>query len=541
MSVAARTCSHPHHHEAHPPNALPPDDGSLAWFLLRAAATWPHRVAVDAGLPTQTGTADPDQGTLTHGQLLSSATSMARSLFRRGVAPGDRVLIDAQTPTECIVAMQAALLVGAVYVPLPWGAPPDRVRRIREDCDAAVVLGTATPNPPWPCVAIVTRPEAGEHGEDFTPVRRAPDDLAYILYTSGSRGDAKGVCITHRNARAFVEWAVAEFDVRPKDRLSNHASFSFDLSVFDVYAAIAAGACVVPIPFADRHSPAALARHLLSRDITIWYSVPTALTLMLRHGDLAAHAAPASLRTVLFAGEPFPIGPLGDLLRWAGPGVDFVNLYGPTETNVVTSHQVRTEDLRRGRPLPIGTPASGASLTVAPLQGHPGHAPDTSQGSEPAGAVAGQLVVTGPTVSPGYWGRPPHSGPYATGDIVLHRTDGVYEYRGRLDDMLKVRGNRIEPGDIEAVVCAIPGVAGACAVGVASDEGAVLAVAYEQQPGQRMTPFGVRRRLSEKLPPYMVPDDVLRIDALPRTDRGKVDRDAVRALLLDSSRVGAQS
>jgi clorobiocin biosynthesis protein CloN4 len=343
-----------------------------------------------------------------------------------------------------------------------------------------------------------------------------PDDLAYILYTSGSTGAPKGVCISHRNARAFVDWAVGALEAGPDDRFANHAPLTFDLSVLDLYAAFAACAAVYLVPSALGYAPAQLTEFLYRHQISIWYSVPSALILMMRDGGMLDHPAPAALRAVIFAGEPFPIAYVRDLFSWTSARL--VNLYGPTETNVCTGHEVVPDDLLRDRPVPIGKATSG----------------DTVWAEKPDGSVAGpgdegELLVDGPTVMLGYWGHAPHRGPYRTGDIARMLSDGSFEYIGRRDQMVKVRGHRIELGEVEAALAAHPDVAEVAVTVTGTGMNARLEAFIVARHGHEPSVLSLKRHIAQKLPRYMIVDGVHAVSQLPRTRSGKTDRSALKA------------
>jgi clorobiocin biosynthesis protein CloN4 len=245
--------------------------------------------------------------------------------------------------------------------------------------------------------------------------------------------------------------------------------------------------------------------------ISIWYSVPSALSLMMRSGGLVDRPAPADLRVVLFAGEPFPISQVRRLADWTGARL--LNLYGPTETNVCTFHEVVPADLERDRPVPIGTAACD----------------DRVWARRPDGGVCGpgdegELFVDGPTVMLGYWGREPHVGPYATGDLVRVLPAGSFDYVGRRDDMVKVRGHRVELGEVEAALAAHPDVAEAGAVVAGAGMDARLVVFVVPLPGRDPGVLALRRHSAQRLPRYLVADELHVVTELPRTRNGKVDR-----------------
>ena len=461
------------------------------------------------------------EDTLTYGQLDADADRYAAALRARGVRPGDRILIWGGKSTAAVALMQGALRAGAVYVPVTAANPTARVVTIARDCAAVLVAAdeSATARAAQDpgglgAAALVPLDDLLTEGTGQpapAPHPAGPGDLAYILYTSGSTGAPKGVGISHTNALAFVRWAADLLGLRPEDRLSNHAPFNFDLSVFDLYGAFLAGASVHLIVPEMAYTPRHLAEFIDSERITVWYSVPSALALMMRDGGLLDRPRPSHLRACVFAGEPFALSQ-AQALRKHWSGVRLLNWYGPTETNVCTWYEVTDADLARTRPLPIGAAASGATITLDP----PGE---------------GEIVVTGPTVMLGYWGRPAHEGPYRTGDIGRIDPAGELEYAGRIDHMVKVRGQRIEPGEIEMVLDSHEAVAAAAVIVVGSGlESELHAVAVPAE-GARPRLLDLKVYSADRLPTYMVLDALHLTDALPLTPNGKINRPALLAAI----------
>ncbi|MET9301010.1 AMP-binding protein [Micromonospora aurantiaca] len=438
--------------------------------------------------------------TATYAELDALADSYAHALAGLGVRIGDRVVLWTSKSIDTVAVMQAVLRLGAAYVPVAPSNPGPRVQRIADGCTARLILTDDD------LAGLRTQP--GQRPDDATAT---PDDCAFILYTSGSTGEPKGVSISHRNVLSFVCWAAEETGLDSADRLANHAPFNFDLSVFDLYGAFYAGACVDLVPAAFAFAPETLARFLVERGITVWYSVPSALQLMIADGGLLDGDPPPALRVCVFAGEPFPIADVLRL-RTAWPAVRLFNWYGPTETNVCTSYEVTARDLNRTRPLPIGEACSGDRVWL-----------------DPPGADVGEIVVDGPTVMLGYWGRPARNGPYRTGDLGRIGPDGNLEYVGRRDHMVKVRGHRVEPGEIEAVLVSHPAVAAASVVVVGTGLAGRIHAAVVPAGEARPTTLALKAHCAAHLPTYMVVDAVRLVAELPRTANGKVDRAAVTA------------
>jgi clorobiocin biosynthesis protein CloN4 len=481
-----------------------PCDVLLPALVRDMARRTPHAPAVRDG-----------DGQVTYDELDRLADAYACALAASGVGPGDRVVLWTAKSIDTVAVMQATLRLGAVYVPVTPSNPVARVQRIADSCAAAVILtDDALDRPGFLSLAALLATPAAQDAP--VPGRvAAPGDCAFVLYTSGSTGEPKGVSISHRNAVAFVSWAAAETGLVPGDRLANHAPFNFDLSVFDLYGAFHAGACVDLIPAALAYAPEELSRFLSDRGITVWYSVPSVLQLMARDGGLLDREPPPALRVCIFAGEPFPIADVVRL-RAHWPAVRMFNWYGPTETNVCTSYEVTSRDLGRTRPLPIGTACSGDRVWLDP--------PD---------AGIGEIVVAGPTVMLGYWGLPPHEGPYRTGDLGRMTADGTIEYVARRDQMVKVRGHRVEPGEIEAVIAAHPAVDAAVVVVAGSGMDARIHAVVVPADGQRPTTLALKAQCAAQLPKYMIIDAVRVVPALPRTANGKVDRAALTAVCGD--------
>jgi amino acid adenylation domain-containing protein len=356
-------------------------------------------------------------------------------------------------------------------------------------------------------------------------------DLAYILYTSGSTGDPKGVMISHRTIFTFINWCSDTFQLTPADRVTSHAPIHFDLSTFDIYVALKAGATVVLVPETLSVFPIQLVRLLQEERITVIYMVPSILTLMVNYGNLAKHDLSA-LRLVLFAGEVFPIKYLRQFVE-AVPHATYFNLYGPTETNVCTYYQVQPRDLapERTQPVPIGIACENMEVFAVDAQGQI----VTKSG------VEGELWARGSCVAQGYWGDAertakgfvpntfqPHYAEtaYRTGDIVTLAEDGRnWIYVGRRDHMIKSRGYRIELGEIEAAMYAHQGIKETAVVAIPDEMlGNRLKAFVVPADGRELTVQELEAHCRQKLPRYMVPENFELREFLPKTSTGKIDR-----------------
>jgi len=446
---------------------------AAARFGEEAAIEADHAVLDHAGL---------DHAVLDHAGLAARVGGIAAAL---DVAPGDRVGLLAARDGEGSAAFHAILAAGAVAVPLSASAPPARSSAALADCGAALLLHDAAHARLAGRIEAPRRQQVAR-GEAPLVDRATPDGLAFILYTSGSTGAPKGVTWDHRGALAFPRWAAARLALTPADRIAAVAPMTFDLATFDLFAAPMAGARVLHPPREALLFPATLAAWIAETRPTVMYAVPTLWQRLLEQG-----AALSSLRAIVFAGEVFPVPALAALME-ACPGARFENWYGPTETNVCAAHRVEalTAD---APPIPIGR--------VLP------HLEHTLED--------GELIVEGEAVTPGYWGAPlaPPPRRHATGDLVSEH-DGVLRFHGRRDRMVKVRGHRVELGEVEHALARHPGVV-ECAV-VARGEHLEAFYAGDAEPR------ALRAHCAGVLPPYMIPAELHRLDALPRTETGKV-------------------
>jgi amino acid adenylation domain-containing protein len=363
------------------------------------------------------------------------------------------------------------------------------------------------------------------------PIGTIENDLAYILYTSGSTGDPKGVMISHRTILTFINWCYDKFKMTEDDRVTSHAPLHFDLSTFDIYVTIKAGGTVILVPEKLSVFPVNLVKLLQNESITVTYMVPSILSLMVNYGQLEKYDL-SKLRTVLFAGEVFPIRYLRQLVA-AIPHAQYYNLYGPTETNVCTYYQVRSEDLAPDstQPVPIGTACENIEVFAVDENGELVSQP----GRE------GELWVRGSGVAQGYWADPEKTAKgfvhnnyqtqyneiaYRTGDIVVLDDDGTnWRFIGRRDHMIKSRGYRIELGEIESTLYGHNGVKEAVVVAIPDELiGNRIKAFVVPLKENGLTISELQTHCSGQLPRYMVPEAIEFRDELPKTSTGKINR-----------------
>jgi amino acid adenylation domain-containing protein len=483
-------------------------------------------------------------GQITYEGLDRLSNRLRDRLRRMGIQSGDRVGIYFRKSIDSVAAIFGILKAGAAYVPVDPMAPAARNAFIFADCAvrAAIVDGRHADvlreelasrgavahllvleevGAALPLEAYLERADAEDPVELSASSRPAPDDLAYILYTSGSTGKPKGVMLSHRNGSSFVDWCSEVLVPSERDRFSSHAPFHFDLSILDLYVPLKHGATVVLIGEELGKNPAGMTTMIAEQQLTVWYSTPSVLTLLIEHGGLDRRDDYA-MRLVLFAGEVFPVKHLRRLKALL-PRPRYLNLYGPTETNVCTYYEIPPViPPDRIHPFPIGRACSHVGARVIDESGR-----DVPRGEE------GELVISGAPVMQGYWNLPERTASafhvdatgrwYRTGDVVVEGADGVYTFRGRRDRMVKRRGYRIELGEIEAALYGHPAIFEAAAIAQSGEDGVSIKAFYTARDGLALSLIELKRFCADNLPGYMIPDRFSHCQALPKTSTDKID------------------
>jgi L-proline---[L-prolyl-carrier protein] ligase len=525
---------------------------TLADLLLEAGTHHPDKIALIT--PAEH---------LTYSGLCCRTLQLAAYLVEVGLQPGDRVLICLPKCVELSTAIFGTLAIGGCYVPIDYTTPAPRVKMIARDAEPKAIICTSrlaqhlfediardsrvtthhslgqqifiyTLNSPsafnFHASVGTSWGQAMDSAALNSPVSLDPAAQAYILYTSGSTGRPKGVIHTHESAMAFVRWAANHLSLESGDILSQHASPSFDLTVFDFFCSAMAGATLTSIPEWMFGQVAKTCRFIVEKGITVWYSVPSAL--LRQGGTKSLRELPKSaLRRVAFAGEVLPTRLLREFVEYLPPRCTVSNWYGPTETNVCTFYDIAMADLKSDRPIPIGAPCPYAQIRL-----------DSKADALTEASGKGELLIASPTVMEGYRNLDDltahaftmeHDGRryYKTGDIVTYDDEGRLLFLGRTDRLFKLKGYRIQPEEIEQILQEYDGVAEAAAIAIREREvDKLIAVVVTTSSEDRIL-ADIKKFCAEMLPPHMVPSRIVRVGALPRGSRGKVDFAAVPKII----------
>jgi amino acid adenylation domain-containing protein len=514
----------------------------LHHYLRGAASRFPEREAVR----------EPSGNSIRYRDLDDLSDRLRDRLAEMGIGRGQRVGMCLHKSIDSVASIFGILKCGAAYVPVDPTAPATRNGFIFHDCTVSSVITESSLAPglrdemkrlgterPFLVLDGVGGGDAlraaldREDGRARAGVFSGPDaeagDLAYILYTSGSTGRPKGVMLSHLNAERFVEWCGRVFEPGPEDRFSSHAPFHFDLSILDIYVPLKHGCTLVLVPEATGKEPLALADLIAGEKLTVWYSTPSILSLLLQYGKLEGRDF-SSLRLMLFAGEVFPMVHLR-ALRQRIPAPRYFNLFGPTETNVCTYYELPSPEADdRDKPYPIGIVCEHYNHMIADAVGR-----EAEKGEE------GELLIQGDGVMQGYWNLPEQNSKvfvelgergrwYRTGDLVVELPDGNLDFIGRKDRMVKKRGYRVELGEIEACLYRHPNVREAAVVAVVEEQEGMKVIAHiATRDGGRISIIELKQFCSRHLPLYFIPD-VFRFHAdLPKTSTDKIDYQRLKA------------
>lgn len=469
---------------------------------------------------------------LTFGGLNSRANRLAHQLRAMGVGPDMLVAICAERSPEMVVGLLGILKAGGAYLPLDPEHPPERLASILADSRARILLSQSGLAGEWvgPGVRVLRldadRPVVERHPSTNPEGEARPSNLAYCLYTSGSTGRPKGVALEHANAVAFLAWARLAFPGLGTDRVLFATSLGFDLSVFELFAPLVTGGTVLLV----RDALALIGSHA---EPTLINTVPSVIEVL-----ADSNAIPESVRTINLAGEPLR-RELVARLRAIAPRARVYNLYGPTECTTYSTYGEVDGRSRVG----VGRPVLNTQVYIL----------DDRLEPVPIG-IGGEIYIAGAGVARGYWGRPeltaerfvpnPFGAPggrmYRTGDLGRYLPDGSIEFLGRIDHQVKIRGCRIELGEVESSLLRREGVAKAVVVACEDPAGGRRLVAYVVAVGTTATEPALRSALRASLPDYMIPSAFVFLDELPLTRNGKVDRKALPVPGAAEDRRGAE-
>ncbi len=519
-------------------------------LLSESAAKFPDRQAIILG-----------DKKITYAELEREANKLASLLIALGIKKATPVGIHMNRGIKCIIAAFGILKAGGTYVPIDPMCPSKRLEYIVGKCgikslitlqgklanideacsnsspleNVLVMDGLSqTSGSPGAIRLIDCQNLPDEHGVNTPNVNIIDSDPAYILFTSGSTGDPKGVMISHLNSLTFVNSIHDFLCITKEDRFSNVCPLHFDMSVFDIFVAVKAAASVVIIPEMTVLFPIKLAELIAGSKISVWNSVPSALSLLASLSNLDNYDF-SGLRLVLFAGEVFPLKYLRRLKVYM-PDARFCNMYGQTEANTSTYYWVDDLPPEAAAALPIGRSLPNFDVFALDEGGNQVCRPERE----------GELYVRSSSVALGYYGDAEKTEKsfvknplnhefaetvYRTGDLVCLDSDGNYVFLGRRDHMVKSRGYRIEIGEIETALCSHPEIKNAAVVPIPDEliGNRITAVVVPVTPG-KIEKEEILKYCSKRLPKYMIPEKIEFRDFLPTTSSGKIDRKALAEL-----------
>lgn len=470
----------------------------------RAAQDFPEKVAYVSG-----------DRTLTYGELAQKSEALAGYFAATFPNDNSAVAVIGHKEPEMLIAFLGAVKSGRAYVPIDASIPAQRATRIVQRSGASAVLTPAQ-------IAALAHKRVS-----VKPRRVELEDPFYIIFTSGSTGEPKGVVITLRCLTTFLEWMLQEQGfINGGETFLNQAPFSFDLSVMDLYLSLATGGTLFSIGKDEIANPKKLYIALAHSSVTTWVSTPTFVQICLIERKFAKPMLPG-LRRFLFCGDTLTRQTASQLLD-RFPAAEVWNTYGPTEATVACASVRITRDLLARYPLlPVGAAMPGAIILVADGNGQP----------VPAGE-RGQIIIAGTNVSPGYLGQPDltNAAFFRLGSLRAYRTgdwgrmrDGLLFFEGRIDAQVKLNGYRIELGDVQENLRALPSVTDAVVLpvikkGVAQSLAAFVVLSRRGDESDFELASQLRAQLTERVPAYMLPGRFIFCDAFPMTANGKMDK-----------------
>ncbi|MCB0401865.1 MAG: AMP-binding protein [Flavobacteriales bacterium] len=431
---------------------------------------------------------DSQQIEYTYTQLYYKIQELEEELSALGLTSGNTLILKTDKTFHSTALLLCCIKMGIIYIPVDVNSPEERLEKIIDSSQANAIF-----NPDHSIRIISSK-------------KQMPDPEAVcVLYTSGSTGVPKGVIISSSGLMAFTDWAIREFRVNADDTLTAYASFHFDLSTFDLFAGLTSGATVWLIDQALGSNFRLLGELIPQIKPTIWYATPTVYSLLIQYGNLSDSYCP---RLALFAGEVFPMTSL-NALRKKWPSATYYNLYGPTETNVCTFYKLPAEiEDTRTEPYPIGSACPYVNSRISPEN---------------------ELLISGKTVMIGYLNNESETTKrliiengirwYKTGDTVAQKGTQLI-YKGRTDRMVKRRGYRIEPGEIENMLIRHPQIDQVAVLSTRKNSETLIIVYYS---GTKQSPIQLSTYCSRNLLNYMIPDRFIFTEKIPVNQNGKID------------------
>ena len=429
-----------------------------------------------------------DLSSYTYAQLFEKINEVEKVFNDKGLKENNLVILQVDKSFNSLAYLLCCIKLGMIYIPIDSESPKDRIAKIVESSNANAIIK------PDLSIEILNQTEI-----------KIESDACCVLYTSGSTGTPKGVICSSVGLKAFINWSIDKFNITNKDLLTSYAPFHFDLSTFDVFASLTAGASLWLFDKKLSSNVRLIGEHLKTIHPSIWYATPTVYSLLCDFGKLPDDYSP---RTVLFAGEVFPIKKLNTLrARWQN--CIYYNLYGPTETNVCTFYKIPQKiELNRTNPYPIGKDCPYAKSKIN---------------------NEGELLVSGDSLMLGYLNNPEAANEkiiteneekwYKTGDIVTIENDELI-YNGRIDRMIKRRGYRIELGEIEQEILTHEAITNVAAISIFKNDTPKIIVYYT---GNKSSQIELQTFSAKVLLNYMIPDKFIFIETLPINKNGKID------------------
>ena len=481
---------------------------------------------------------------LSYSELDAASNQLANALIAQGLGPGGRVGIFMHKSLELGTAIYGVLKAGGIFVPIDPFSPASRLQFIIEDCGIEHIVSANAMSQSLAELSsrfkgqiygvdvdfelnTLTWAQIAEYSSESPDVWIIDQDLAYIMYTSGSTGHPKGMMHSHHGSISYARWGAEHVSLTAADRVASHAPLHFDLSIFDFFSTSQSGATVVLVPEPITKLSASWTRYIEEERISVFFTVPFTLIEMLHRGAIDKCDL-SSLRWVLFGGEPFPAKHLR-LLMQELPNVRFTNVYGPAEAPSCTCYDLPPFPEPFDEPVPIGTTSVNSAGLIVDEDGR-----ECENGEE------GELCIRSSTLTKGYWNQPDlnqHAflyresfGPfphvyYRTGDIVLQHEDGLLRFLGRRDRMVKTRGHRVELDEVEAVLIAHPEVSEAATFAVPDAHGSkTILAALKLRDKAKSDEGSILKHARSILPSYAVPQGLYLVTDFPRTSSGKIDR-----------------